>query len=238
MPENNRHEEISFDLRGLFDDLSQKWPIKIVRIAFMPPGDLLKYLNKANPRDHGEFQREVFDEIATKHGLLQFFILNDRTKRFIDGHMRVEEAHRKGISLVPTVWVDVPPEEEGEVLAKLDASGDLAVINPAKMLKLLDSIAEQGGRTEEFLESLEYKLTEPPIGESSLDFGGGFGGDEPAMGEIDGLDTGSGKKKKGELVKIPLGPDDYEEFVGFMKRIGKGTALKPGALVMIIPPRS
>lgn len=66
-------------------------------------------------------------------------IVNKRTNRIVDGHLRVEMASDKG-EQVPVDYVDLSEEEENLILTTLDPIATLAIADDAKLRALLETL--------------------------------------------------------------------------------------------------
>jgi len=77
----------------------------------------------------------VLDDI----GWIQDVIVNERTGRLIDGHLRVELAIKRGEKTVPVKYVDLSEEEEERALATFDPITSMAETDR----ELLNSLVER-----------------------------------------------------------------------------------------------
>ncbi len=111
------------------------WKNRIKHLTYEPPDQLLA--NPKNFRRHPGMQRDVFRGVAEEVGIVAPVIQNDTTGHLLDGHLRVEEALKEGLNLLPVLHVNLTPEEEDTVLATFDAISDLAYIDPSIYAGLL-----------------------------------------------------------------------------------------------------
>jgi DNA modification methylase len=110
------------------------------------PRMILKYLDpktlKENPmnwRTHPDDQRGALKDSLQRVGWAGAALYNSRTKRLIDGHLRREEAIRRG-ELLPTLVGSWSPSEEKYILATLDPITGLAEADEGALVKLLKDV--------------------------------------------------------------------------------------------------
>lgn len=108
--------------------------------------------NPLNWRDHPAAQAQALATVLEQLGWIKRVIVNERTGRIIDGHLRVEEAVKAGAT-VPVVYVDLSEREEALVLAVLDPLAADAGTDTQKLRELIDSI-RYGGELDDALDSL------------------------------------------------------------------------------------
>jgi hypothetical protein len=116
--------------------LPSRFKNRIVEHGMVNPAEL-----KANPmnwRLHPDAQKKVMKNTLVDLGWVQSVVVNKRTGRMIDGHMRVELAVEEKEPFVPVVYVDLSEAEERAMLAVLDPLGDMATTNEQTLRKLLD----------------------------------------------------------------------------------------------------
>jgi DNA modification methylase len=107
---------------------------------------VLKYLDpktlKENPmnwRTHPDDQRGALKDSLQRVGWAGAALYNSRTKRLIDGHLRREEAMRRG-ELLPTLVGSWSEKEEKYILATLDPITGLAEADEGALVKLLKDV--------------------------------------------------------------------------------------------------
>ena len=103
------------------------WRLRIVGEADVAP-DILQ-ANPANHRRHPTRQKKALDATLNDVGWVQRVIVNQRTGRIVDGHLRVSLALERKVPTVPVVYVDLDEAEERRALATYDAIGALASVN-------------------------------------------------------------------------------------------------------------
>lgn len=136
------------------------WKIRIVGDAEVDPRQLLA--NPKNWRVHTDAQRKILTDVLSGLGWVQRIIVNRRTGRIIDGHLRVDEAIAHGQSTVPVTYVDVTEEEEEAILRTFDAVTSMAAVDTAKYRDLWASV--DMGKLEEDMRSaieLMHQIVDP-----------------------------------------------------------------------------
>lgn len=133
-------------------DEVQAWRNRIVGSGELLVQDAL--FNPDNWRIHPRQQQEAVEEVLDKVGWVQQVVVNKRTNRLVDGHLRVTLADRRGEAVVPCIFVDLTEEEEKLVLASLDSTTSLAVPDSDKLNELIESIGVQEGALGELFASL------------------------------------------------------------------------------------
>lgn len=89
------------------------------------PNELLNH--PANFRIHSADQQEAMEAILDDVGFVSEVLVNRRTGRILDGHMRAEIARRRKC-LVPVRYVDIPEDQEAVYLASVDPMARLAKV--------------------------------------------------------------------------------------------------------------
>ena len=106
-----------------------------------------------NFRMHPEPQRKALEAVLAEVGWVQDVIVNKRTGNILNGHLRVDIARSKG-EKVPTVYVDLSPEEERQILAVFDPIGGLAVVDDGQLAELLAETTFKSDDLSAMIESL------------------------------------------------------------------------------------
>jgi len=96
--------------------------------------------NPENWRKHPKAQRAALGGILSEVGWVQSVIVNQRTGRLVDGHLRVEVAAANGEDMVPVAYVDLSENEERAILATLDPLGAMADKDREQLSAVLESI--------------------------------------------------------------------------------------------------
>jgi hypothetical protein len=98
--------------------------------------------NPLNWRDHPEHQATALDQALDAIGWVKAVIVNRRTNRMIDGHLRVERAAARG-EKVPVLYVNLTEREEALVLATLDPIAGEAGTDTEKLAELLGDLRNE-----------------------------------------------------------------------------------------------
>jgi hypothetical protein len=99
-------------------------------------------LHELNWRIHGTEQKKALVEAMSKVGWVQRVVVNKRTNKIIDGHMRVAVARARGEATVPVNYVDLSEADERLALATFDPIGSLAFADKASLRSLLESLED------------------------------------------------------------------------------------------------
>lgn len=103
-----------------------------------------------NWRRHPPMQRRALQAALNVLGWLAPVLVNRRSGRMIDGHLRVEVARANGAQTVPVAWLDLDEEEERRALASFDTIGDLGIWDDAALDALIEGFAEDDPMAELF----------------------------------------------------------------------------------------
>lgn len=104
---------------------------RMTREADVPPAELIPHPD--NWRIHSELQRASVDAALSEIGLLQRIVVNERSGRVVDGHLRLALAVEHELPVVPVQYVELDEAEEAAALATFDPLGDLASHDPRKL---------------------------------------------------------------------------------------------------------
>lgn len=142
---------------------SKKWRSRIVGHDQVDPEELTG--NPLNHRTHPQSQRDVVRDSLEQIGVVKSVVVNKTTGFIVDGHERVWQALNAKES-DPTVTIDVEyvelsPEEEAFALAVLDASTDMAVVDPVKLDELLREVDTGSAAIQEMLSELADSVDVP-----------------------------------------------------------------------------
>lgn len=128
------------------------WRNRIVRSGDAALSEITP--NSANWRSHPKLQADALGAVLADVGVVQQVIINERSGRLVDGHLRVALAEQHGETSVPALWVDLDDDEERLILATLDPLGALAETNRDALSALLGDLAERGDALGEMLAGL------------------------------------------------------------------------------------
>lgn len=115
-----------------------EWRNRIIGEGEESPADLMP--NPLNWRKHPNEQADALEAALERVGWVQRVIVNKRTGRLIDGHLRVELAKRRGEEKVPVLYVDLDEDEEALILATLDPLSSLAEADTDQLADLLSTL--------------------------------------------------------------------------------------------------
>jgi hypothetical protein len=110
------------------------WQNRITRYGEEAPDQLLA--NDKNWRVHPKAQQDALEGALRKVGIVQNVVVNERSGKMIDGHLRAQMAISSGQPTVPITYVDLSDDEEALILATIDPVTGLAGTDQ----KLLDSL--------------------------------------------------------------------------------------------------
>ncbi|MGC8634862.1 MAG: DNA modification methylase [Candidatus Limnocylindrales bacterium] len=96
--------------------------------------------NDANWRSHSRAQERALEGALGEVGWVAPVLVNQRSGRLVDGHLRVERALAHGEPAIPVTFVDLSEEEERFALATLDPLAAMAGADPAKLAALLAQV--------------------------------------------------------------------------------------------------
>jgi len=119
-----------------------------------------------NWRRHPDAQTRALDKTLDAVGWIQSVIVNERTGRMLDGHLRVARALERGEARVPVTYIDVDEEEEGLILASFDPIGAMAEEDEELLAQIIE---EQDAIATEIVESLGFKFQESEVAASGPD---------------------------------------------------------------------
>jgi hypothetical protein len=110
------------------------WQNRITRYGEEAPDQLLA--NDKNWRIHPKAQQDALEGALRKVGIVQNVVVNERSGKMIDGHLRAQMAISSGQPTVPITYVNLSDEEEALILATIDPVTGLAGTDQG----LLDSL--------------------------------------------------------------------------------------------------
>ncbi len=117
------------------------WLNRIVGEGVVAAGDLVAH--PQNWRQHPKAQGKQLAATLGGVGWVQRVIVNQRTGRMLDGHLRAELARQQGEQTpVPVVYVDLSEDEERTVLATLDPIANMAIADEVMLAGLVRSIED------------------------------------------------------------------------------------------------
>jgi len=135
------------------------WESRIIGHGVMDPHELIP--NPKNWRTHPKLQEKALEGALEDIGWIQDVIVNERTGKLLDGHLRVELAKKRGEHKIPVVMVDLSEEEEELALITLDPITAMAEADKDRLSALLQSITSDNEKVNQLLEDIgrEYKVS-------------------------------------------------------------------------------
>lgn len=134
---------------------------RIVGHGEEPPDQLLA--NPLNFRRHPGEQMDALRGSLKDFGWVRSVLVNRRTGHVVDGHARVEEALRQGLTLVPVEYIDVSEEEERGILTILDPITGMAVQDQAALDALVSTVLAEKAASDDHLRAMIASLASTEI---------------------------------------------------------------------------
>ena len=132
-----------------------KWRSRIVEHAEVDPRELEPH--PMNWRNHPPEQQRGLAGVLEEVGWVQDVVVNKRTGRLIDGHLRRDMAIKNGEATVPVVYVDLDEDEERKILATMDPLAALATQDHERRKELLAGIQSDNAGLSELLEQMKMQ---------------------------------------------------------------------------------
>src|SRR5215212_1982697 len=111
--------------------MTNPWQNRIVGHEAVDPLTLRAHAK--NIRTHASAQRRLLESALDELGHVGAIVVSQRTRRVLNGHLRVELAIGRDEPTIPVTWIDVDEAEELVVLAFFDQIGEGAEIDAAKL---------------------------------------------------------------------------------------------------------
>ncbi len=115
-----------------------QWRSRIVGNGEVEPASLQGH--PENWRLHPEAQKSALSGALRELGWIQQVVVNERTGRLIDGHLRVALALQAEETTIPVLYVDLSEDEECLALVTLDPIAMLAEANKEALAGLLHQV--------------------------------------------------------------------------------------------------
>ncbi len=128
--------------------------------------------NPRNWKKHPHRQRQALNASLDEDGWAGAALYNTNTKRLIDGHMRKEEAIRRGEKSMPVLVGWWTQEQENRILATFDPIGALAETQADALRDLTESVNQQLDDVKGKQKAILKKLT-TDIDNYAMDVAGG-----------------------------------------------------------------
>jgi len=136
------------------------WDNRIIGYSQEPPDQLLAHY--ANTNNHTPEQREALKALLEDVGIVKNVIVNDRTGRMLDGHLRCEEAITANQETIPVTHVDLSEEEETKIILFLDPIARLAYPHQENIELLLETVELDCEPLENLLDKNQTKPEKKP----------------------------------------------------------------------------
>ena len=127
------------------------WQNRIVGHAQVDPRKVVP--SDKNWRKHPTLQQRTMGNMLDRIGWVNDLLVNRRTGKLLDGHLRLSLALEKGESVVPVKYVDLSEEEENDVLLNHDLVGSLAQADTELLRNLRDEVADAEHLVDELTDS-------------------------------------------------------------------------------------
>jgi ParB-like chromosome segregation protein Spo0J len=137
--------------------VSTAWRNRIVRSGDAALAEI--QANPANWRTHPKAQADALAGVLGEVGYVQQVVINARSGRLVDGHLRLALAEQHGESSVPAVWVDLDDAEERLILATLDPLAAMAETDAAALAALLAEVSPSDDALRSMLADLAASIT-------------------------------------------------------------------------------
>lgn len=125
---------------------------RIVRQDSVDPKSLTA--NPDNWRTHSAEQANLMRSMLQRVGWVAPVMVNERTGRIVDGHLRVQIAVEDRQPLVPVDFVNLSEEEEAAVLAVFDPLGALAGIDAEAQAAVLLAAGRESDELQDYLDRM------------------------------------------------------------------------------------
>lgn len=109
---------------------------KIVAFDFVPISEIAP--NPKNWRRHNKTQAAIVEQSLSTIGWVKPLVVNVRSKKIIDGHLRLMLAQSHGVEKIPVLYIDASEEEELLFLLALDTLSEMATANNTLLEELLN----------------------------------------------------------------------------------------------------
>ena len=131
------------------------WESRIIGHGVMDPHELIP--NPKNWRTHPKLQEKALEGALEDIGWIQDVIVNERTGKLLDGHLRVELAKKRGEHKIPVVMVDLSEEEEELALITLDPITAMAEADKDMLNDLIERCKTDNQKVKDLLQNIAEK---------------------------------------------------------------------------------
>lgn len=137
------------------------WQNRIVGEDRLDPRTIMA--NPDNFRVHSDAQRRAMQAVLDEVGWCAEVIVNKRSGRLVDGHLRVELAVERQEPVIPVSYVDLSDAEEALALASFDHLGSMAVVDADNLEELVDKIKSGNDQVRQSLAEFVKEGQSAPI---------------------------------------------------------------------------
>lgn len=138
-----------------------QWRNRIVGETDVDPATIAP--SPYNWRTHPVLQKDAMAGVLRSLGWLQHLVVNQRTNRLIDGHLRLALALEHHEGTVPVLYVDLSEDEEKLALATFDPLTTMAEVNTDALARLLHEVESGDSAVQQLLAQLaEQEGIAPP----------------------------------------------------------------------------
>ena len=141
-----------------------RWVNRVIRSEMVDADQLMAH--PENAKIHPQAQQRSMNSVISRIGLIGKVIVNERTGRIIDGHMRVSMAIAAG-QQVNVDYVNLTDEEERFALATYDPVGTQSIIDDDMFADLVKQIPEPDEALQKLFASLTKEWDVKPDSPSS-----------------------------------------------------------------------
>ena len=145
----------------------EPWVNRIVGYGEEDPEQILA--NPWNWRIHPRDQKRLVSGALNDIGIVAPVLINKRTERLLDGHLRVVLALREGQKKIPVAYVDLNESEERAMLVILDKSSSMAGIDEEIYRENMEYIEGEFQSIQPFIEEELKRLGASLSGESDTE---------------------------------------------------------------------
>lgn len=132
------------------------WRNRIIGYGEEAPDQLLA--NDKNWRIHPKAQQDALAGVLREVGVVQNVLVNQRSGKMIDGHLRAMLAISAGQPTVPVTYVDLDEAEEAKILATIDPLAAMAGTDTELLKSLLAEVSTGDAALQALLDGMAMKL--------------------------------------------------------------------------------
>jgi hypothetical protein len=133
-----------------------QWTNQIVAHTEEPPEKLAAH--PLNYRIHNLAQRRATFAALKEVGQVKSVVVNRRTGRILDGHLRVALAVNNQQPTIAVEWVDVPENQEAAIIAMLNFTESMADVDDERLTALMREVQVKDPQLQEVLTNQANKL--------------------------------------------------------------------------------